>query len=77
MDTALDTVSKKKKKKKKTKIIAINVTSTASINCHDKKVKDCYILHTVLLVITLLPIIIICYHYVKKALMHWQYKSGK
>ena len=33
---------------KKTNTIAINVTSTASINCHCKKVKDCYILHTVI-----------------------------
>ena len=44
-----------------------NVTSTASINCHSKKVRDCYILHTVLLVIMLLLIItIICYHYAKQ-----------
>ena len=35
-------------------------------NCYSKKVRDCYILHTVLLVIILLLIItIICYHYVK------------
>ena len=33
---------------KKTNTIATNVTSTASINCHSKKVRDCYILHTVL-----------------------------
>ena len=47
---------------KKTNTIAINVTSTASINCHSKKVRYCYILHTVLLVITLLLIITsICY----------------
>ena len=45
---------------KKTNTIATNVTSTASINCRSKKVKDCYILHTVLLII-----IIICY-YVKQ-----------
>ena len=52
---------------KKTNTIAINVTSTASINCHGKKVRDCYILHTVLLVIILLLIIIIiCYHYAKQ-----------
>ena len=44
-----------------------NGTSTASINCHNKKVRDCYILHTVLLVIILLLIItIICYHYAKQ-----------
>ena len=29
-----------------------NVTSTASINCHSKKVRYSYILHTVLLVIS-------------------------
>ena len=48
---------------KKTNTIETNVTSTASINCHSKKVRDCYILHTVLLVIILLLIVtIICYH---------------
>ena len=36
--------------------IATNVTQTASINCHDEKVRDCYILHTVLLVTILLLI---------------------
>ena len=35
---------------KKANTIATNVMSTASINCHSKKVRDCYILHTVLLV---------------------------
>ena len=51
---------------KKTNTIATNVTSTASINCHIKKVRDCYILHAVLLVIILLLIIIItCYYYAK------------
>ena len=43
-----------------------NVTSTASINSDDKKVRykmDCYILHTVFLLVILLFIIaIICYH---------------
>ena len=34
---------------KKTNAIATNVTSTASINCYSEKVRDCYILHTVLL----------------------------
>ena len=44
-----------------------NVASTPSINCHNKKVRDCYILHTVLLVIILLLIItIICYHHAKQ-----------
>ena len=52
---------------KKTNILTTNVTSTASINCHSKKVRDCYILHTVLLAIILLLIIIaICYHYAKQ-----------
>ena len=44
-----------------------NVTSTASINCRSKKVRDYYILHTVLLVIILILITaIICYHYTKQ-----------
>ena len=52
---------------KKTNTVATNVTSIASINCHSKKVRDCYILQTVLLVIILLLIInIICYDYVKQ-----------
>ena len=52
---------------KKANTIATNVMSTASINCHSKKVRDCYILHTVLLVIILLLIITIIFcHYVKK-----------
>ena len=33
----------------KTSTIAKNVTSTASVNWHSKKVRDCYILDTVLL----------------------------
>ena len=46
---------------------ATNVTTTASINCHSKKLRDCYILHAVLLAITLLLIIaIIYYHYAKQ-----------
>ena len=44
---------------KKTNTKATNVTSTASINYHSKKVRNCYILHTVLLVIIVLLIIII------------------
>ena len=48
------------------KTIAINVTSTASINYHSIKVRDCYILHTDLLAIILLLIIIICYHFAKQ-----------
>ena len=51
---------------KKTNDIATNVTSTASTNCHSKKVRDCYILHIVLLVIILLLIIIIICHYAKQ-----------
>ena len=52
---------------KKTNTITTNVASTASINCHSKKVRGYYILHTVLLVIILLLIItIICYHYAKQ-----------
>ena len=51
---------------KKTNIIATNATSTASVNWHNKKVRDCYILRGVLVAIMLLLIItIICYHYVK------------
>ena len=41
---------------KMTNTIATNVMSTSSINCQSKKVRyktDCYILHTVLLVIIL------------------------
>ena len=52
---------------KKTNAIATNVTSTASINYHCKKIRDCYILHTVLFAIILLLIItIICYPYAKQ-----------
>ena len=52
---------------KNTNTIATNVTSTASINSHSKKVRYCYIFHTVLLAIILLLIItIICYHYAKQ-----------
>ena len=48
---------------KVTSTIATNVMSTASVNCHGKKGKDCYILHTVLSAIRLLLIIIIiCYY---------------
>ena len=51
---------------KNTNIIAANVTSTVSINCHTKKVRDCHILLTVLLVIILLFIIIIICYYAKR-----------
>ena len=44
-----------------------NVTSTASINCHNIKVRLRYTLHMVLLAIILLLIIItICYSYAKR-----------
>ena len=60
--TVMDIVSTKM-----TNTIPTNVTSTASINCQIKKVRDCYILHRVLLaIILLLIIIIICYYYPKQ-----------
>ena len=51
-------------------IVSTKMTNTiatdVSINSNDKKVRSCYILHTVLLVIILLLIMTtICYHYVK------------
>ena len=52
---------------KKTNTIATNVKSTAWINCQSKKVRDCYILHTILSTIILpLIITIICYYYAKQ-----------
>ena len=52
---------------KKINTIAINVTSTASINCYSIKVRNCYILLTAFLaIILLLIIVIICYHYAKQ-----------
>ena len=52
---------------KKTNTIATNVTSAASIYWQSKKVRDCYILHTVLLAIILILIILtICHHYAKQ-----------
>ena len=55
----IDNVSTKKTNT--IEIKKINVTSTASINCHSKNVRDSYILHTVVLMIILLLIaIIIC-----------------
>ena len=44
--------------------IATNVKSTASIKFHNIEVRDCCILHTVLLAIMLL--LTICYHYAKQ-----------
>ena len=50
-----------------TNTIVANVTSTAWLNCHSKKVRDCNILYTVLLVtILLLIIIIVCYYHAKQ-----------
>ena len=51
-------------------IISTKMTNTIATNvkkdCKGKKVRDCYILHTVLLAIILLLIItIICYRYAK------------
>ena len=52
---------------KKTNTIATDVTNTASIDCDNNEVKNCYILHAVLLaIILLLIIIIICYLYAKQ-----------
>ena len=55
---------------KYTNTITANVTSPVSIMCHSKKLRyktDCYILLTVLLVIILLLTInIICYHYAEQ-----------
>ena len=44
---------------KKTNSVATNVMSAPSINRHSKKVRDLYILHTILLAVVLLSIIII------------------
>ena len=58
--TVMDTIAAKKKNiiaPRKVNAIAINVTSTASINFYSKNVRDCYILRTVLLAIILLLII--------------------
>ena len=60
--TVLDIVSTKK-----TNAVTINVTSTASINCHSIKVRYCYALQTVLsVIISVLIITIIYYHYSKQ-----------
>ena len=46
--------------------IATNVLPSASINCHRKKVRNCYILHTVLLItITLLIAVSLCCYLIK------------
>ena len=58
----MDTVSTKKKN-----TTATNVAINVSMNCHSKRVGNCYILHRVLIVIILLLIIIIiCYYYTKQ-----------
>ena len=50
-----------------TNTVATNIMSTTSINCHSKKVRNWYLLHTVLLGIILpLVFIIICYYYAKQ-----------
>ena len=50
-----------------TNTLETNVVNTFSINCHRKKVRDCYILQAVLLAIMLLLIITsICHHYAKQ-----------
>ena len=52
---------------KKMNAITTNAMSTASINCHSKKVRDCYILHAVVIaIIFLLIITVIWYHYAKQ-----------
>ena len=56
---------------KMTNIIAVNVMNTDPINCHSKKVRDCYILHAVLLVIILLLIAVsICCYLIKHQVKH-------
>ena len=66
--TVLDIVSHKK-----SNTIATNVASTATINCHSIKLRECYILYRVLLVIILLLIITItCYHYAKQKVINTQ-----
>ena len=55
----------------KTNTITTNDATTALINCHSKKVTDCYILHTVLLVtITLLITVSICCYLIKYPARH-------
>ena len=54
--------------------VSTNVTSTVPKHFYNKNLRykmDCYILHTVLLVIILLFVIdIICYHYAKQRSKH-------
>ena len=56
---------------KKTNTIAANAISTASRNCHSKKVRDCYILYTVLLVKVILLIAVnTCRYLIKYRTKH-------
>ena len=47
-----------------TNTIATNVSSATSINCHSKKVRDCYIV--LIVVIFLLITITVCYYCTKQ-----------
>ena len=60
-DYIIDTVSTKM-----INILATHIWGTASTNCYSKKVRYCYILHTVLSVVILLLIIIIIWYYYAK-----------
>ena len=63
--TGLENISRQNKN-----TAATNITSTDLTKNHNKKVRYCYILQTVLLVIILiLKISIIYYHYAKKCIM--------
>ena len=62
---------------KKTNTIVANVKITDSINCHNRNVRDSYILHTVLLVIILLLIIIIICYYAKQKMYNIKWKIVK
>ena len=57
--------------------IATNVTSTASTNWHSRKIRGCYILHTVFLLIILILIIVICYQYPKQKVEKWKIMDFK
>ena len=63
---------------RKTNTMATNITSTASINCHSKKVRDCYIVLTVLSIkITLLMAVSICCYLIKYRTKHCHFTSNK
>ena len=58
-----------------TSTTATNVTSTTSINYHSKKVRECYIFHTAVLVIILrLIITTICSYYPKTKMYNIKWK---